>query len=110
MEYVGNHDDGFELIQKLVKQGGTVKATNISYDGFKAGEGNKYTVTIRATAPDGKLWWRNLRRVMLFEFETRSGMLDPNDNDKGKVKTEPEIIKDMVYNICQDMKEGFKNE
>ena len=98
MKYAGGHAKGFELMDKLVDLGGEVKVTKIIYDGFNEMEGNNYTVRIKATAPDGKVWQENHRKSMLFEFETNSTWLE--DWDDGEDKGENEIIKDMVNSIC----------
>lgn len=99
MKYVGGTQKGLELANKLVQLGGTVKVTKIIYDGFNEMEGHNYTVWVKATAPDGKVWQENRRKSMLFEFETNSTWLEPED-EEDEDKTEQEIIKDMVANVC----------
>ena len=100
MKYVGGHANGFELMDKLVELGGTVKVTKIIYDGFNDMEGNNYTVRIKATAPDGKVWQENHHKSMLFEFETNSTWLEDWDDGEDDDMEENEIIKDMVNSIC----------
>lgn len=99
MKYAGGHEKGFELIGKLVDLGGEVKVTKIIFDGFNEMEGNNYTVRVKATAPNGKVWQENCRNSMLFEFETNSTWLEDWDDD-GEDMGENEIIEDMVNSIC----------
>ena len=98
MKYVGGHEKGFELMNKLVDLGGEVKVTKIIYGGFNEMEGHNYTVRVKATAPDGKVWSDNHHKSMLFEFETNSTWLE--DWDIEEDKGENEIIEDMVNSIC----------
>lgn len=100
MKYVGGHEKVFELMNKLVELGGEVKVTKIIYDGFNEMEGNNYTVRVKATAPDGKVWQENRRKSMLFEFETNSTWLEDWDDGEDDDMEENEIIKDMVNSIC----------
>lgn len=99
MTYAGGHEKGFELMNKLVQLGGTVKITKIIYDGFNTMEGHNYTVRVKATAPDGKVWRTNKRKNLMFEFETNSTWLEPED-EEDEEKSEQEIIEEMVNNIC----------
>ena len=96
MKYVGGHEKGFELMNKLVELGGTVKVTKIIYEGFNDMEGHNYSVRIKATAPDGKVWSSNKRKSMLYEFDTNSTWLD--DEEWGDMSEEG-IIKEMIYNV-----------
>lgn len=99
MKYVGGHAKGFELINKLVELGGEVKVTKIIYDGFNDMEGHNYTVRVKATAPDGKVWQENHRKSMLFEFETNSTWLEDYYNDGDDNRSEQQVIKDIVDGI-----------
>lgn len=98
MMYVGQHNDGMNLIQSLVKLGAAVKVTHIDKGPWNDMEGQNYTVRVKATAPDGKVWWSNKRKSRLFEFDTNSSWLEPEDGED-EDKTEQELIKDMVANI-----------
>lgn len=98
MTYAGGTQKGLELANKLVQLGGTVKVTKIIYDGFNDMEGHNYTVRVKATAPDGKVWRSNKRKSLLFEFETNSSWLESED-EEDEEKSEQEIIKEMIYNV-----------
>lgn len=95
MKYVGGTEKGLELAYKLVRLGGDIKITRIDYDGWNDMEGNLYTVRIKATAPQGKVWSSNKRKNMLYDFDTNSTYLeDWYEEDM----TDKEAIKEMVYN------------
>ena len=96
MKYVGNHNDGMLLMQGLVNLGGELKMTKIIFNGFNEMEGHNYTVRIKATAPDGKVWQENRRKSMLFEFETNSTWLGDWDDGEDDDMEENEIIEEMV--------------
>lgn len=96
MTYVGGTQNGLNLAYKLVQLGGTVKVTKIEKGPWNDMEGQNYTVRVKATAPDGKVWSSNKRKSMLFEFDTNSTWLDDEEwEDMG----EEEIIKEMIYNV-----------
>ena len=99
MKYAGNHDNGMKLIQKLVDLGGEVRVTKIINDGFNEMEGNNYTVRIKATAPNGKVWQDNRRKSLLFEFSTNSTWLEDYYNDGDDNRSEEQVIKDIVDGI-----------
>lgn len=99
MKYVGNHNDGMNLIQSLVDLGGTVKVTRIDKGPWNDMEGQNYTIRVKATSPEGKAWKENRRKNLLFEFGTNSSWLEPEDGEDEE-KTEQELIKDMIANIC----------
>lgn len=99
MKYVGNHNGGMLLMQKLVELGGTIKVTKIIFDGFNEMEGNNYTVRIKATAPEGKVWKDNRRKSLLFEFSTNSTYLEDYYNDGDDNQSEQQVIKDIVDGI-----------
>lgn len=99
MTYVGGTQEGLFTIEELVKLGGTVKVTRIEKGPWNDMEGQNYTVRIKATAPEGKVWRSNKRKSLLFEFDTNSSWLEPDD-EEDEDKTEQEIIKDMVSNVC----------
>ena len=99
MKYVGNHNDGMLLMQGLVNLGGTLKMTKIIFDGFNEMEGNTYTIRIKATAPDGKVWDDNRRKSLLFEFSTNSTWLEDYYNDGDDNRSEEQVIKDIVDGI-----------
>lgn len=65
MMYVGQSQDGLNLIQSLVELGGTVKVTHIEKNDWNDMEGQNYTVRVKATAPDGKAWRSNKRKSRL---------------------------------------------
>lgn len=98
MKYVGGTQNGLNLIQKLVDLGGTVKVTHIEKNDWNDMESQNYMVRVKATAPDGKVWGSNKRKSRLFEFDTNSSWLEPEEGDEDK--TEQELIKNMVDNIC----------
>lgn len=99
MLYVGGTQKGLDLAYKLVKLGGTVKVTRILSTTWNDIEGQNYTVTVKATAPEDKVWLSNKRKSMLFQFDTNSTWIEPDDGDKeAENMTEQELIKDMVYN------------
>ena len=99
MKYVGETQNGLDAVYKLASKGGIMKVTRIENDGWNEMEGNLYTVTIKATAPKGKVWSSNKRKSMLFQFDTNSTWLEPED-DEDEEATEQELIKEMVYNTC----------
>ena len=99
MKYVGNHNDGVLLMQGLVNLGGVIKVTKIIFDGFNEMEGNTYTIRIKATAPDGKVWDDNRRKSLLFEFSTSSTWLEDYYNDGDDNRSEEQVIKDIVNGI-----------
>lgn len=99
MKYVGGTQKGLFTISELVKLGGTVKVTHIDKGQWNDREGQNYTVRVKATAPEGKVWRSNKRKGLLFEFETNSSWLEPED-EEDEDKTEQEIIKGMVANVC----------
>ena len=96
MKYVGNHNDGTLLMQGLVNLGGTLKMTKIIFNGFNEMEGNTYTVRVKVTAPDGKVWDDNRRKSLFFEFSTNSTWLEDYYNDGGDNRSEEQVIKDIV--------------
>lgn len=99
MKYVGNHNDGMLLMQRLVNLGGELKMTKIIFDGFNEMEGNTYTVRIKATAPEGKVWNNNHRKSLLFEFSTNSAWLEDYYDDEDDNRSEQQVIKDIVEGI-----------
>ena len=99
MTFVGNQADGLNAIQKLVNLDGVVKITKIESEGFNEMEGNVYTVRIKATAPEGKVWKSNRRKSLLFEFSTNSTWLEDYYNDGDDNRSEQQVIKDIVDGI-----------
>lgn len=100
MTFVGNTQDGLEMVRKLVDLGGEIKVTKIIKTGFNEMEGNCYTVRIKATAPVGKVWTSNKREKLLFMFETNSTWIEPDDGEYDENYSEKDLIKDMVYGCC----------
>lgn len=96
MTYVGGTQKGLELAYKLVQLGGTVKVTKIEKGPWNEMEGQNYTVRVKATAPQGKVWSSNKRKGLMFEFDTNSTWLD---GEEWGDMSEEEIIKEMIYNV-----------
>ena len=99
MTFVGNQADGINVIQKLVNLEGTIKITKIDNEGFNDMEGNVYTIRIKATAPEGKVWGDNHRKSLLFEFSTNSTWLEDYYNEGDDNRSEEQVIKDIVDGI-----------
>lgn len=99
MKYVGNHNDGMLLMQGLVNLGGVIKVTKSIFDGFNEMVGSNYTVRIKATAPEGKVWDDNHRKSLLFEFSTNSTWLEDYYTDGDDNRSEEQVIKDIVDGI-----------
>lgn len=99
MNYAGKTQEGLELVAKLASFGGLIKVTRIEKTEWNEMEGQNYTVRVKATAPEGKVWKQNKRKNLMFEFETNSTWLEPSDDDDEDV-TEQELIKEMVFNAC----------
>lgn len=100
MEFLGNTQDGLEMVRKLANLGGEIEVTRVIKTGFNEMEGNCYTVHIKATAPAGKVWTSNKRESLLFEFDTNSTWVEPDNEDYDGNYDEKDLIKDMVYNVC----------
>lgn len=96
--FVGNTQDGLEMVRKLVSLGGEVKVTKVIKTGFNTMEGNCYDVRIKAIAPAGKVWTSNKRESLLFTFETNSTWVEPDDYEEDY--DERDLIKEMVYGCC----------
>ena len=101
MKYVGGTQDGLNTVDKLASMGGMIKVTRIEKTDWNEMEGQNYTVTVKATAPEGKVWGQNKRKNIMFQFDTNSTWIEPDyDDEEAENMTEQELIREMVYNVC----------
>ena len=101
MKYAGGTQDGLNAVDKLASMGGSIKVTRIEKTDWNEMEGQNYTVTVKATAPEGKVWGQNKRKGLLFQFDTNSTWIEPDPEDEeAENMTDQELIREMVYNVC----------
>ena len=101
MKYVDGTQDGLNTVDKLASMGGMIKVTRIEKTDWNEMEGQNYTVTVKATAPEGKVWGQNKHKNIMFQFDTNSTWIEPDsDDEEAENMTEQELIREMVYNVC----------
>ena len=100
MKFLGNTQDGLEMVRKLASLGGEIEVTKVIKTTWNCYEGQNYLVHIKAVAPAGKVWTSNKRESLLFEFETNSTWVEPDDGDYDENYSEKDLIEDMIYGCC----------